>query len=446
MRQARAPLRWLTVVCSLLEAAHVFAAEESLPASPTPQDVAVHAQLTYTEQDTGGFHSPYEGPNSLHPSRGAETADLSVFLGKRLWPGAELWINPEIDQGRGLDDTLGVAGFPSGEAYKVGKSAPYARLPRLFIRQSIGLGGGSQSVEPQQLWLASTADADRLVLTVGKFAVIDIFDNNAYAHDARNDFLNWAIIDAGTLDYAADAWGYTVGAAAEWYRRSWVLRFGAFDLSNVPNSAELEPAFHEFQLDGEIEKDYEIGGAAGKARVTAFLSRARMGLLDQAIAQAQSTGTLPAVAAVRQYRSRPGASVSLEQSLGADLGAFLRTGKSAGNVEIYEFTDIDWTVSGGVSMRGTRWSRPDDTAGLAGDINWISGERKAYLNAGGLGILIGDGRLPHPGPERILESYYSWGMLPHTHLTLDYQIIGNPAYNRDRGPVPVVAVRVHAEF
>jgi len=436
----------LPLLFALGMAARALGAGDATDAAHTAEDFAFHGEITYTEQDTDRFRSPYTGANSLRPGRGAETTDIAAFIGQRLWPGAEIWINPEIDQGFGLDDTVGVAGFPSGEAYKIGKNQPYPRLQQLFIRESLDLGGVRQDIEPSQLQLGGTQSADRLVLTLGKISVIDIFDNNTYAHDPRNDFLNWAIIDAGTFDYAADAWGYTVGAAAEWYRRSWVLRFGVFDLSNVPNSPDLEPAFHEFQLDGEIEKDYQVLDAAGKVRVTAYLSRGRMGTLDQAIALAQSNGGVPSLAAVRRYRSRAGVGLDLEQRLAGDLGAFLRAGKSDGHVEVYEFTDIDRTTSGGVSLQGARWSRPDDTLGVAGDLNWISGERQAYLNAGGLGVLVGDGRLPHAGPERILESYYSIAALRAVRVTLDYQLIANPAYNRDRGPASVYALRVHAQF
>lgn len=443
-----AALLLLLAVSMALPQAH---ADEPAPAAgtsgePPMQDFALHAEFTYTEQDTNDFRSPYVGANSLSPDRGAETVDVALYAGKRLWPGAELWFNPELDQGFGLDDTNGVAGFPSAEAYKVGKNQPYPRLPRLFIRDTIDLGGERETVDADLLDLAGSRSADRLVFTFGKFSVPDVFDNNQYAHDPRNDFLNWAIVEAGSFDYAADAWAYTVGASAEWYTRAWVLRFGIFDLSNIPNSPDLEPAFHEFQLDGEIERDYRILGEEGKLRITAFLSRGRMGLLDAAIALAESTDTTPNVALVRQYRSRPGIDLNLEQPIAADLGAFLRIGKAAGNVEVYEFTDIDRTVSGGVAMQGTRWSRRDDSAGIAGDFNYISGEREAYLAAGGLGILVGDGRLPHPGPEKILETFYSIGLLHELHLTLDYQHVVNPAYNRDRGPVSLYAVRLHAQF
>ena len=159
----------------------------------------------------------------------------------RLWQGAELWVNPEIDQGFGLANTLGVAGFPSGEAYKVGQTYPYARLPRTFIRQTIDLGGETQKVDAGANQFAGSETANRLVITVGKFAVTDIFDTNKYAHDPRNDFMNWALVDTGTFDYAADSWGYTYGAAVEWYQGSWTLRGGVFDLSIIPNSPDLDP-------------------------------------------------------------------------------------------------------------------------------------------------------------------------------------------------------------
>ena len=410
------------------------------------EQFAVHAQFTYTEQETSDFNAPYRGANSLTPDRGAETVDATLYLGAHIWPGAEIWISPEIDQGFGLDDTLGVAGFPSGEAYKVGKNQPYVRLQRLFVRETFNLDDRREPIEPGQLQLGGARSPNRVVLTVGKIGVPDIFDNNQYAHDARNDFLNWAAIDAGTFDYAADSWGYTVGAAIEWYRGPWAVRFGLFDLSDVPNSPDLEPAFHEYQYDFELERGFEVAARAGKLRLTAFDSRGRMGLLTQAVALAESTGAPVNIVPVRRFRDRLGVHLDLEQQLTPDLGFFARIGKAAGNVETYEFTDIDRSTSAGLSLQGNRWGRDDDTLALAGIVNGISAQRERYLNAGGLGVLVGDGKLPHPGPEQIVEAYYSFSFMHYAHLTFDYQFIANPAYNRDRGPVSVIALRVHAQY
>lgn len=415
-------------------------------AAADEQVFAVHGQFTYVEQDTGGFNAPYRGANSLTPNSGAQTADASLYLGARLWPGAEGWLNGELDQGFGLDDTLGAAGFPSGEAYKIGKNQPYLRLPRAFIRQTFDLPGDRQPLDAEANQLHGSRSENRVVVTVGKFSVVDIFDGNQYAHDARADFLNWTVIDTGTFDYAADAWGYTVGAAIEWYTHDWVFRGGLFDLSDVPNSVHLEPGFHEFQTDVELEHRHDWAGRTGRVLLTAFDSRGRMGLLDAAVAAAQVAGPPVDIAAVRRYRSRAGVSLSLEQQLAPDLGAFVRAGKAAGNVETYEFTDVDRTLAAGLSAQGARWHRPGDTVALAVVNNQISAARQAYLNAGGLGLLIGDGQLPHPGPERIVESYYSAALMSFAHLSFDYQWIGHPAYNRDRGPVSVIAVRLHAQF
>jgi high affinity Mn2+ porin len=406
---------------------------------------AVHGQATLLEQYTPPFHSPYVGQNSLIPNQGRETLDFTAYLGWRLWQGAELWINPEIDQGFGLSGTLGVAGFPSGEAYKIGLSYPYARLPRTFIRQTINLGGDSEKVDGAANQFAASLTSNRLVLTVGKFAVTDIFDTNKYAHDPRKDFMNWALVDTGTLDYAADAWGYSYGVAVEWYQGQWTLRGGWFDLSSSPNSADIDSSFGQFQWLAEIERRYDLWGHPGKIAVTGFLSRGRMGSFQDAINLAQITGGPANIAAVRKYQSRGGISMNVEQEITSDLGVFMRAGWADGNIEPYEFSDIDRTVSAGLSLKGKQWARPDDTFGLAGIVNQISGVHQQFLNDGGLGILIGDGMLPHPGPEQIIETYYAFPLLAST-VTLDYQFIVNPAYNRDRGPVSVIGARVHAEF
>jgi high affinity Mn2+ porin len=404
-----------------------------------------HEQTTFTSQYAPPFHVPYQGQNSLESNSGRETWDVTLYAGVRLWQGAELWINPEIDQGFGLSGTLGLAGFSSGEAYKVGASYLYARLPRTFVRQTIDLGGDSQKVESGINQFAGSQASDRLVVTVGKFSVADIFDTNKYAHDPRSDFLNWSVVETGTFDYAAEPWGYTYGAAAEWYKGPWTLRGGLFDLSIVPNNIELDPTFRQFQWVGEIEHRHELWGQPGKVAITGFLTRGRMGNYDDALVLAQATGTTPDTADVRRYGSRPGVSLNFEQQVVPNIGMFGRVGWADGSTEPYEFTDIDRTASAGLSISGKQWDRPDDTFGLAGAVNEISRAHIAYLNAGGLGILVGDGQLPHPGPEQIIETYYS---LPigAWKATVDYQFIVNPAYNRDRGPVSIIGTRLHMQF
>jgi high affinity Mn2+ porin len=411
------------------------------------QSWAVHGQATIVEQGNLAFHSPYQGTNSLQPAAvGRETADSTLYLGVRPWGGAEVWINPEVDQGFGLSNTLGVAGFTSGEAYKVGKPTPYVKLPRLFLRQTIELGGAREHADADANQLAGPRKADRLVITLGKFSVTDVFDTNRIAHDPRRDFLNWTVIDTGTFDYAADAWGFTYGAAVEWYKGRWTARTGVFNLSVVPNSAALGEDFSQFQIVAELEERHRLWGRDGKLAVTGFVSRGRMGRFADAIALAKATGQAADIAAVRRYRGRAGIGFDLEQSVTTGLSLFARGGLADGSVESYEFTDVDRSLAIGAALTGAGWGRPDDTWGLAGVLNGASRIRQAFLGAGGLGILIGDGRLPHPGAEAIVETYYDVAVVKAAHLSFDYQFVGNPGYNRDRGPVSIIAVRVHAQF
>ena len=421
------------------------AADQADAMPPRVQRWAIHGQTTLVEQGNLRFRSPYRGANSLDPAaQGRETLDATLYVGLRPWAGAEIWINQEVDQGFGLANTLGAAGFPSGEAYKVGKQAPYMRLQRAFVRQTVNLGGAIESVDPDLNQLGGSRTADRLVFTVGKFSVGDVFDTNKYAHDPRGDFLNWTLIDTGTFDYAADAWGYSAGAAAEWYQGPWTTRAAVFDLSVVPNSTTLDGRLGQFQLIGEVERRYKLGARDGKLAVTGYLTRGRMARFADAIAAAG--GGVPDPASVRRYATRTGIGANLEQQLTDQVSLFARAGIAQGDREADEFTDVDRTVAVGLSVSGDRWGRKDDTVGLAGVVNAISKVHQRYLAAGGLGILVGDGRLPHYGAERIVEAFYSAAVTKGVKVSLDGQVLDNLAYNRDRGPATVLAVRLHAQF
>jgi high affinity Mn2+ porin len=424
------------------------AAADTPAAPPAPETWAIHGQMTNVWQANPAFRSPYVGAQSLSPAaNGRETFDATLFAGIRPWQGAEIWVDPEIDQGFGLSNTLGVAGFPSAEAYKIGQRDPYLRVQRLFIRQTIDLGGEAQTVDPDANQLGGTQTANRIVITAGKFSAGDIFDTNQYAHDPRGDFLNWSIVDMGSWDYAADAWGYTYGAAAEWYQDWWTIRAGLLDMSTTANSTDLDPVFlSQAQANLELEERHQLWGQPGKLKLLVYLGRARFGTYSDALAYGAATGTTPNVSAVTNYRSKYGFGFNLEQQIKPDLGLFARASWAQGDVQAYDFTDISASGSIGLSLKGTGWGRKDDTVGAAVAVNSISGIAQSYFNAGGLGILIGDGQLPKPGLEQIFETYYSLAAFSFATVTADYQFINNPAYNTQRGPVNVFALRLHAEF
>ncbi len=417
--------------------------EAPAPADPAPQTWAIHGQGTFTVQATPGFPSPYTGNNSLAPNQARETADVTLYAGVRPWSGAEIWINPEFDQGFGLSNTLGVAGFPSAEAYKVGKANPYFKLPRLFVRQTINLGGDSAPVAAAANQLAGKQTSDRLVLTIGKFSVPDIFDTNSYAHDPRGDVLNWALVDAGSFDYAANAWGFTFGGAAELYKQNWTLRAGFFDLSKVPNQPSLETGFQQYQIVSEIEHRHTIGGHPGAIRVGGYFTRGNLALLRDMIASYNLTGVAPVNVLFRHEIDHGGGYLNVEQEVAANVGVYFRASADDGVTEADDFTDIDRSVALGTTLSGAAWHRANDKAGLAEVVNGISHTREIFFNDGGLGTLVGDGQLRHPGDECITEAWYQFGVLKGVAVTLDYQFIVDPAYNRDRGPVHVFGLRLH---
>lgn len=447
--RANAAWQWLTAIMlgiglqSIAVAADVNAPSTDMP---EPERWNIHGQVTNVTQWHPSFHAPYSGTNSLTPDNSnRETTDVTLYLGLRLWKGAELYANPEIDQGFGLSNTVGLAGFSSAEAYKVGNNTPYRKLPRLFLRQVIDLGGEQQAVESGPNQLAGSHAADNVTITVGKFSVADIFDTNTYAHDPRGDFLNWAVVDAGAFDYAADAWGYTHGLAVEWTQSWWTLRSGLFALSKEPNSVTIDTTWKQYQWVGEFEARHDWLGRPGKVKLLAFATRGRMGGYGDAVSLAQQTGSTPDTGLVRRLAWRPGVAVNAEQEVTSDLGVFARASMNDGSKETYEFTDINRSISAGLALKGSRWGRPNDTFGAAVVVNGLSGAARQYFAAGGMGVLIGDGALNY-GTERIAELYYNVAVIKHLTLGLNYQYVVHPAYNRDRGPVSIVGARIHADF
>src|SRR5207248_4441738 len=250
---------------------------------PESNNFTVHGQTTFIEQAYPRFRSPYQGPNSLPAGgQGRETWTSTAYLGWRLWEGGEVYFDPELSQGLGIGGTLGLAGFANGEAQKTGALFPRFRPQRYFLRQTFGLGGEQEDVEDAPHQLAGKRDVDRITVTVGRVAVGDIFDTNAYAHDPRADFMNWALWASAAYDFPADLPGFTRGAVVELNRKNWAVRAGVFQVPQEPGSDVLV-----FKTGGaviELEERYTLLGEAGKLRLGAFANRGRTGNYDEALA------------------------------------------------------------------------------------------------------------------------------------------------------------------
>ncbi|MGD1067588.1 MAG: carbohydrate porin, partial [Vulcanimicrobiaceae bacterium] len=285
-------------------------------------------------------------------------------------------------------------------------------------------------------------------LTAGKFAVTDVFDDNAYAHDTKNDFLNWSIIDMGSFDYAADAWGYSDGVTAELVGTQSTLRVGIFQLSAVPNQIEIEHTpFDEYSPMVEFEQRTNLfGGHPGAVKVLAYADDGRMGSYADALALAAATGAPPSTALARTTKHwKTGAGINLAQEIAPHVGVFMRASAMNGTWEAYEFADIDRSLSGGLSIDGGLYHRPNDGIGVAEALNAISAPAQQYFAAGGDGILVGDGGLSYGG-EKILETYYKIGLTRNVGITFDYQRVVDPAYNTARGPVAIYGLRYHLQY
>lgn len=412
-----------------------------------PEDWSAHFQTTYVWQMHPGFGAAYDGPNSLQSQRETGyTLTATLFLGHRLWRGAELFFNPEMIQSVALSDLHGLGGLPNGENQKTGGPTARVYSARAFLRQTIRLGGDEAPVDAGPNQFSGQVFSHRLVVTVGEMALIDIFDNNAFAHDPRTQFLNWALMAGSASDYAADARGYTVGLAIEYYRDNWAFRFGHFAQPRQSNGPTLDyRLWRHFGENLEVEHRHTLWGRGGSVRVTPFLNYAKMGGFRDALACGATTASQPDLANVRRDQAKLGFGVGFDQDLTTDLGLFGRYSWNDGRTETFAFTEIDRSLTAGLAMRGRLWFRPRDTIGAAFAQNGLSDAHRDYLAAGGLGNFLGDGRLNYQ-PERILEAYYSFAAFSGLWLTLDGQYAMNPGYNADRGPVKFVAVRLHFEY
>ncbi len=424
-------------------------ASAALPPEPlqeligTGADWSLHAQATYIDQYHGSFPAAYDGPNSFTSRAETEhTFSFSLYLGRKLWGGFEVFCDPEVFQGHGLSQTLGIAGFPNGEAVKSGYDSPHLNVSRLFIRKVIGLGGPREKVEEAANQFGGEEDVNRLVLSAGTFSADDFFDDNPYSHDPRTQFMNWAMWESAAWDYPADIVGFTAGAVAEWNMPDSEWRLGVFMEPHEANGLRLDP--HVDKAHSEVlqyDRRYTMGGLSGTVRTFLYWSEANMGSYAAAATQAAPED----ISLTRAYRSKAGVGVSWDQQLADGLGCFVRLSWNDGHAESFTFTEIDESVAAGLALGGKAWGRSGDTAGVAVAADGISSGHRHYLGEGGTGLILGDGALAY-APEEILEAYYAFQATRWLQLGPDVQYIRNPGYNSARGPVPVFALRAHVEF
>ena len=429
----------------------------------------IYGQFTYISSWMLPFSAKYTNQNgsinSLTPEKQRSyTGSFTLFLGTRLWPGAVAYFVPEIISEKPLSSLRGLGGaIQNFELQKTGSSTPQLYRARTFVRQTINLGGEPVVRTSDPMQLGRTVRGRRLVLTVGNFSILDMFDRNSVTADPRQTFLNMAFMTYAAYDFASDARGYSWGGVAELFFDDWAVRVGRITPPKNPNQLQVDFRLDKFYGDQlEVEHVHRLFGQNGAVRVLAYRNHLDTGRFDDAIAAFQAdhgknaaactaynygsgnTGA-PDLCWVRRPNVKVGIGLNLEQYLTDDLAVFLRGMVSDGQTEVYAYTSTDRSLSFGALAKGEMWHRPFDLAGVGFGLGWISQAHIDYLRLGGVDGFIGDGFI-RPGAESVLDVFYSFNLFKALWLTADYQHITNPAFNRDRGPVDIFAGRVHAEF
>ena len=440
--------------------------EENPPAGKPLPEISPDArydyqgEATFILQNMDRFYSPYEGTNSLRSRNETELShSYTLYLGARLVKNLEVYINPEIAWGNGISEGNGLSANGNGDVLGQPNLRPYPYLARYFVRWRIpmkhmGPHTGKEEGRAEQTGrapniIAGVIPAHRIVLSVGKMAVNDIFDVNSYAGNPRTQFLNNAFNSNLAYDYAQELRGYDLGITANWVNPNWSARIGTFAMATVPGGADLAydvNRAHSEQFEVEIHPRLLRSPRPNTVvRLLAFRNVGSMGSYRDALAT-QPLGMPADLAPVRRGGAKYGFGLNFEQALadGDDTGVFGRLGWNDGGTESGNF-ETDRFISVGGQLSGAHWHRKEDRVGIAVAQSDITGVHKDYLAAGGLGGLVGDGKL-HYGSERVLETYYSYQYSKHLTLSLDYQYVASPGYNRDRGPVSFVALRAHVPF
>ena len=417
------------------------------PASPERWNI--YYQATSVGQYHGTFRSLYSGPFSLQsdPERDVSLT-TTLFFGLRLDHNTAIYFDPEIAGGRGFSGVDGLANSSNGELPRVASATPKPYLARLYVTHDFALSSETEQQESDENQLAGARPVRRYTITAGRFTLTDFFDDNQYSHDPRTQFLGWGVMFNGAWDYPADVRGYTWGWVHELHLRDWSFRYGSAAMPRVANGLRFDRRLFVNRGDVfEAEHRHQIGtDRTGAVRVLSYLNHADAGTYADAIQLAAQNGGRPDVTATRRNGTlKYGFGVSADQQLTKDAGVFVRLGWNDGKTESFAFTAIDRLATGGVSLQGTRWRRPHDTAAAELTVSGISGVHALYLARGGYDFLIGDGALQY-GPEYIAEAYYSAQLFKGFFAALDLQHVSNPAYNEDRGPVWIPSLRLHMEF
>ena len=425
---------------------------------PDSAPYLISGQANIVFQGHPGFHSPYSGANSML-ARGEYKVSLvgTLFLGLQLHHNlrynTDAIYDEESSGGRGISEALGLAGFTNLDVVRNPTLGSIPYMARAQLHQTIGFTDKMVDAQRTQFSLATKVPERRLDLRVGKLSMPDVMDINGPGSDSHLQFLNWTVDNNGAWDYAADTRGYTYGFVTEYDDVNWSARYVFALMPTVANGVDLDWNLRRARGDNfELEyRKLPLGHflapeRKGTVRLLGYANHANMGVYRVQNNLALAQHVAPVITAHAPGTTiKYGVGLNFEQELTPDLRAFGRFGWNEGQHESYAYTEVDQTFELGADLAGNRWHRPNDKVALVGVSNAIKRDHQQYLALGGLGFLLGDGRLNY-GREDILETYYTAHNWRGLFTSFDFQLIAHPGYNQDRGPVAVFTVRSHVDF
>ena len=402
------------LVTALALCSGTLLAQERVPVTPPLTEGDTLGDRTWISVQANVI-SQRAGGNDL--SRFADEATSRVatlYGGFRVTRSLELLGDVEAAGGTGVIVVPGLGAIPD-----VDDPAPLAfkdgvYLARAMVHYTIGFGSETELVTRNPLSLASLVPVRRLEIRAGKLSPIDFFDLNAITSDSHSQFTNTAIVNNGVYDYASDARGYTWGAVAEYYSRSWAIRFGEMI---IPNASDINV---RWAWSSRRSENVEV-----ESHTTRLLNRPSV------------------VRALAFVNHKPeattfGLGLNGEHELSDAWRAFWRIGWNDGRSTT---SNIDESLQIGADTSGRRWHRDADRAGAALVVNGLTMAHRHNLEQ-----LVGSGFEPFAyRAERAIEAYYNVQVWRGVSMGVAYQVIGYPGYDRDRGVVPVLGLRLHVE-
>ena len=384
----------------------------------------IGAQNVSIYQHQAPLKAKYDGPISIKKKGDDQflvTTTLNFLFS--FWKNSELVISPESQLGNGIGNGKGVGAYPNA-MYGYPQIMPY--ILRAHYRHH---------------FYFKNKKLKEYNITAGRYVIQEMFDTSPYDSDPKKDFLNFSHTMLNAWDVAATSYGYTHGFA-----QAFIFKKAAF-YSSV-NTHNLEAGGSKtdwdiakaYSINLQLVKNFKLFGKEGKVRLLGFYNRYNGGdykhyYIDTLDKQAYFDST-------HTYTNKYGGGVDINYRLTNLSGFFIRYSINDGLHEDFGYTQCDGSLNTGFLLKMTRINRPMDKIGISASVNTISPLHRNFLRDGGVGFMIGDGKLTYL-PENVFELFYAINFKNHVYITANYQYMANVGYNANRGNAHFLSLRLN---